>query len=549
VLIALTSDATLIKALQDLAAGGIDVSVLPDLASMSEELLQHSEATALIDAAALDSPLEDVVDAVTSQMPDLRLLVAGHGAEQQLLASRIASQTVFRFVHKPASTQRLKLFLDAAARPGRGTVTVMPGAPALKEARTLPARTARGKPPQLFIGIGAGVIAAIAVAAWVFWPRDKAPATAPAPQAASATGSKAQAEVAALLAQADAAFKTEKFVASDGSSAAELYRAVLKVDASSKVAAAGYDRAIDQGLRGAEKSLLAGKLTDAGNTAEAVRLLAPDNSRLEFLNAQIAREMARVNADASQRQALEARQAQIRAALAVMKEKLQRGALLDPATSSAVSSFREAEAIGAGDPAVRSARDTLIAALLTAADADLGARRTAAARRLVDAAGTINSNAPGLDVVRRRLDEASAQLATAETPSPAPRVEAPAPAAAPPPEPAPVAVAVAPPQPPATAANEVVSARSLRLLRSEDPVYPERALDKLISGWVEMEFTVARDGSVRDIVVTNAEPKNTFNSAATSALSRYRYAPVVKDGLAVPQRAHIRMRFTAQDAK
>jgi TonB family protein len=280
-----------------------------------------------------------------------------------------------------------------------------------------------------------------------------------------------------------------------------------------------------------------------------VRLLAPDNSRLEFLNAQISRELTRVNADASQRQAFEERQAQIRAALVVMKDKLQRGALLDPVTSSAVSSFREAEAIGAGDPAVRSARDTLVAALLTAADADLGARRTAAAKRLVDAAGSINSNAPGIDVMRRRVDEVTTQLVAAEAASAAAaaaaRIEAPAPVAAAPPEAAPVVASA----PPATVANEVVSARTLRLLRSENPVYPERALDRLISGWVEMEFTVAKDGSVKDITVTNAEPKNTFNAAATAALARYRYAPVVKDGAAVTQRAHLRMRFTAQDAK
>jgi TonB family protein len=547
-LIALTHDAALIKALQDLAGGGIDVSVVADLRSMTDELLQHAGATALIDTAALDAPVEGVVDAITRQLPDLRLMVAGHGADQQQLASRISNQTVFRFVHKPASPQRLKLFLDAAARTGgSASVTVMPGVAGSLDPGAR--QGARGQPPRVLAGIGMAIIAAIAVAAWLFWPKPDSAGTGKDPQVAGTSQAKANPQVAALLGQAELAFKAERFVASDGSSAAELYRAAQKLNPASKVAADGYDRAIDQGLRNAEKSLLAGRLNDAGNIAEAVRLLAPDNARLEFLNAQISRELTRVNADASQRQAFETRQAQIRAALVVMKDKLQRGALLDPATSSAVSSFREAEAIGAGDPAVRSARDTLVAALLTAADADLGARRTAAAKRLVDAAGSINSNAPGLDVLRRRVDEVTTQLAAAAAEAAAAaaaaRIEAPAPVAAAPPEPAPVVASA----PPATVANEVVSARTLRLLRSENPVYPERALDKLISGWVEMEFTVAKDGSVKDITVTNAEPKNTFNAAATAALARYRYAPVVKDGAAVTQRAQLRMRFTAQDAK
>jgi protein TonB len=300
-------------------------------------------------------------------------------------------------------------------------------------------------------------------------------------------------------------------------------------------------------MQRAEESLLAGRLNDAGNIAAAVQLLAPDNSHLEFLNTQISRELERLNTDTSQRQAYEARQAQIRAALDGMKDRLQRGALTDPATSSAVSSFREAESIGANDAAVRSARETLVAALLTAADAELTAHRPPAARRLVDTARSINSNAPGLDVLRRRVDEAATQPAAPVPASPVARAETPAPA--------PVATPAAPAaesedipagQP---TDSEVVSARSLRLLRSQAPVYPQRALEKLISGWVELEFTVALDGSARNITVTGAEPVNTFERAAMDAMSRYRYAPVIRDGAAVEQRARLRMRFTAQDAK
>ena len=105
-----------------LAAGNIDVSVVSDLRSLSDELLQQTGATALIDAAALEVPLDSVIDTLHSQLPDLRLMIAGGSAEQQQLAIRIADQTVFRFVHKPASPARLKLFLDAAARPERRLV-------------------------------------------------------------------------------------------------------------------------------------------------------------------------------------------------------------------------------------------------------------------------------------------------------------------------------------------------------------------------------------------------------------------------------------------
>ncbi len=86
-------------------------------------------------------------------------------------------------------------------------------------------------------------------------------------------------------------------------------------------------------------------------------------------------------------------------------------------------------------------------------------------------------------------------------------------------------------------------------MRSAQAIYPEWALQQLISGWVDLDFTVATDGSVKDIKVTDAQPRNTFNSAATSALARYRYVPVLKDGVPAAQRAHIRLRFAAQEVK
>ena len=177
--------------------------------------------------------------------------------------------------------------------------------------------------------------------------------------------------------------------------------------------AAVYDRSIEYSMRRAEEALVAGRLNEASTVAEALRPLAPNNSRLTFLNTQIEKEQSRQNADASQRAANEARQTQIRAALDQMNERMRRGALLDPAANSAVSHFRAAEQIGPGDPAVRAARESLVAALLTAADSELTARRVAGSRRMVDAAATLNSSAPGLDVMRRRIDEFGEQQAAA----------------------------------------------------------------------------------------------------------------------------------------
>lgn len=93
----------------------------------------------------------------------------------------------------------------------------------------------------------------------------------------------------------------------------------------------------------------------------------------------------------------------------------------------------------------------------------------------------------------------------------------------------------------------VVSATGLKVIRSIEPVYPQRALADLISGWVDLEFTVTASGSVRDIIILGSEPAKVFDSAATSAARRARFEPVMRDGAPVEQRVRQRVRFSAQD--
>ncbi|MFO1503737.1 MAG: energy transducer TonB [Steroidobacteraceae bacterium] len=551
-IVTLTNDSALIRALQELSNEGVSVHVVSDMRTLSDELLQHAGAAAMIDAGSLDAPIEGAVDAITTQFPDLKLMVAGHSPEQTALARRIADQTVFRFVHKPASPQRLKLFVDAAVRPteaplGRATTADKPfgDSPSLARIDT----AVRGRSPMTLALVGVGAIIAIATLAWFFWLRDSKPAAqaaTPPPAQAPVTAASSPAALA-LIQKADKAFADGRYVALDGSSAAELYREALKVESTNAAARSGFDRSIEYGIRRAEEALLAGKLNEASTVTEALRPLAGNNSRLAFLNGQIDKEQARQNADASQRAANESRQSQVRAELDQMGDRVRRGALLDPATNSAVSHFRAAEQIGPGDPAVRSARESLVAALLTAADNELTAKRVAPSRRMTDAAASLNSSAPGLDVMRRRIDEfteqqsaASAAASAAEAARLAEAARAQEAANRPA---APVVAA------PVVAQNTVVPSTSLKAQRTVAPEYPSRALEQLISGWVEMEFTVARDGSVKDVTVISSEPRRTFDAAATAALRRYRYQPVVRDGETVEQRARMRMRFTPVDGR
>jgi protein TonB len=92
--------------------------------------------------------------------------------------------------------------------------------------------------------------------------------------------------------------------------------------------------------------------------------------------------------------------------------------------------------------------------------------------------------------------------------------------------------------------DDVVSAPSALLLtRSVKPTYPEAALRRGTEGWVDLIFTVRTDGTIGDLSVTGAEPAGIFEQSAMSALRRWRYEPVRKDGRVVEQRARLRLRF------
>ncbi|MBM3514952.1 MAG: TonB family protein [Alphaproteobacteria bacterium] len=57
------------------------------------------------------------------------------------------------------------------------------------------------------------------------------------------------------------------------------------------------------------------------------------------------------------------------------------------------------------------------------------------------------------------------------------------------------------------------------------PQYPIRAFNRGEEGWVEIDLTIAADGSVAAPKVVAAAPPGTFNKAALAAVSQWRYPP------------------------
>lgn len=65
------------------------------------------------------------------------------------------------------------------------------------------------------------------------------------------------------------------------------------------------------------------------------------------------------------------------------------------------------------------------------------------------------------------------------------------------------------------------------------PIYPQRAMQRGLEGWVLVEFTVTPAGSVRDVHVIDARPQGVFDEAARDAALKFKYKPRMVDGKAV----------------
>lgn len=78
-----------------------------------------------------------------------------------------------------------------------------------------------------------------------------------------------------------------------------------------------------------------------------------------------------------------------------------------------------------------------------------------------------------------------------------------------------------------------------------EPIYPQRASQRGIEGWVELEFTITSAGTVKNPIVTAFEPSSVFNRAALKAIRKWKYNPKVEDGKAV-ERGGVTVRLTFQ---
>lgn len=153
-----------------------------------------------------------------------------------------------------------------------------------------------------------------------------------------------------------------------------------------------------------------------------------------------------------------------------------------------------------------------------------------AAQRLVDDAKRTEDEKRLAELAKQKAaDDAAKAAAAAKTPTvatPAPEVRAPAPEVR---APAPVVSAPVNPPPAAPAATRpapAATSNALVAISTPQPAYPPEALRNSITGSVEVEFVVNRDGSVSDVRVVKATPRGTFDRGVLSTVKKWQFQPL-----------------------
>src|SRR3984885_9789347 len=606
-LVVLTTDEVFLQTLREAVGGARRLWHVPSGDKVSDLLVAGEVGILVLDVQALAEAPAVFIGQIKRQFPDLVVVVAGNRDAEISLAGLISAGIVYRFIHKPMSPGRAKLFAEAAVKRYDEQRRRTAAAPPIQRG----SRSNRG-------WLSGGAIGAFAIIAAIAWGVHRAGETdtdAPSP-AALAHAPQTESPILAAAAAAPAA---NRLIEPAGDNALELYLRVLAGNSADPVARAGVAEVRERLLARAENALLEERLDEAAAAIETARKSGVESGRIAFLSAQLAKSREQIKTAQVQVQQQSRARADVRTEpkpeedhvtplLTLATQRIADGHLLEPERDSALYYVQEAlradpqnaaaaeakralasrlmedarsaidrrdfaralvvieGADGIAVPANIEVMQNLLAGARKQADADarnqllknanerllqdrliepandnakyfyltlkqlepgnpalpsglqdLGTRLTTKARRALilgqldaakswlDEVGSVGFNSAEVSSVQHDLDAAVAQHNFMTT---------------------------------------LVPASQLTLLKSVQPTYPTKAINGKIEGWVDVEFTVAETGKVKDVTVRATSNPGIFEDAAIKAVSQWRYKPVLRDAQPAPVRSQIRVRFT-----
>jgi len=581
-LVILTTDEVFLQTLREAVGASRRLWHVPTADKVSDLLVAGQVGILILDVTALHEPAGGFLTEIKRQFPDLVVIVAGKRDAESSLTGLISTGSVYRFIHKPVSPGRAKLFADAAVKKFEEQRRRMPAAPVPVKALT----DRRG------LWAIAALVALVALTALllVAWVRHvKSGNGEETPRAGSVDPREGDSP---LLAQAAAALAANRLMQPVGDNALELYLRAIARNPSDAAARAGLVEVRERLAARAENALLEERLDEAAAAIETARAAGVDGARIAFLRSQLARARDQQKPAGGHPQIADARSDRTTAddrlaqTVSLAAQRIAQGRLIEPDHDNALGYVREARRLDPHNRSAQAAEELLAAALLAEARAAITRRDFDHAVTLLDAAdgiappANVDSLESLLRTARRQVQDASparAAPALGQSAAPGRADTVPVPGAT-------TSTGAATAASPATGANtatgaapttagsamapipapgdgapvrrepddaaakqkspdDVVGADKLTLLKSVTPVYPSKAEWDKTTGWVDLYFTVTSTGTVDDIEVRDASPPGTFDAAAVAALAQWRYQPVLRAGIPTAQRARLRIRF------
>jgi hypothetical protein len=172
--VVLSVDLTLLQSMDEARFAGHFIGVA-SLERFVDQLVSGSVAVAIVDCALVPEPAGEFMLRLRDQFPCLALIAAGDGIDQSCISGLIADGTVCRFLHKPASGQRLGLFIEAALRRHAVLLREQPG-------RAAPAPVVVARAPRRPLPAALLAATLLGVALYFYWHYYEAPPAAGAPE-------------------------------------------------------------------------------------------------------------------------------------------------------------------------------------------------------------------------------------------------------------------------------------------------------------------------------------------------------------------------------
>jgi len=483
--VVLSGDLALYDAIRDSVGERNPVWRARSAAEAVDLLLTGRCGVLLVDLASVSSQPSTLVEQIVDQFPDVVVVVAGQREDEPVLAGLISDGLVYRFMHKPLSPRRAGMFLQAAMRAHVERREGRAGDYLLPLVRELRSRV----DPRKWLFVGSGLALFVALLAGLLIARYGQPpgTTDPAgPQAARPTKPAPAAPLAdPVLSRARAALAAGRYESPPGRNALDLFAAALLSRPDDVEAQAGLATTMTHLLLQAKRAAAAGNPDEARRIAGRVLGVQDGHPRARSLLA-----------------GLESQPRPLAVPGAVAD------AVTDAVPNAVTVAQPRAEAATAPAPPRRAAMPRVQKDPLTPVVVGNGMLPTSPGR-------PARAGSP-----RQFGAPASSGHAIAGYVQRAPNL----------------VVATAP-----------LPDRDLEPVSTPDPAYPPAAFRNGVEGWVELDYTVTEQGTVRDIAVVSAEPGSVFDAAAVAAVAAWRYRPRVVNGRPVMQRSSVTLSFNVAD--